>query len=92
MATVNLVLDIILVLASIWMVATVSGLGGIVGRTLSLITIGAVVLGLAHLLATLMHRFVPMESSLESFIHRVVVLLGFVLLVIGLGRIRELKA
>ncbi|HLC02661.1 MAG TPA: hypothetical protein VJK02_06465 [Anaerolineales bacterium] len=92
MATVNLVLDIILVLASIWMVVTVSGLGGIVGRTLSLITIGAVVLGLAHLLATLMHRFVPMESSLESFIHRMVVLAGFVLLVIGLGRIRELKA
>jgi hypothetical protein len=92
MATANLVLDIILVGASIWMVATVSGLGGIVGRTLSLITIGAVVLGLAHLLATLMHRFMPMESSLEGFIHRLVVLAGFVLLVIGFGRIRELKA
>jgi hypothetical protein len=92
MGTANLVLDIILVGASIWMVATVSGLGGIVGRTLSLITVGAVVLGLAHLLATLMHRFVPMESSLEGFIHRLIVLAGFVLLVIGLGRIRELKA
>jgi hypothetical protein len=92
MATANLVLDIILVGASIWMVATVSGLGGIVGRTLSLITVGAVVLGLAHLLATLMHRFMPMESSLEGFIHRLVVLAGFVLLVLGFGRIRELKA
>jgi hypothetical protein len=92
MATANLVLDFILVAASIWMVATVSGLGGIVGRTLSLITIGAVILGLAHLLATLMHRFVPMESSLEGLIHRLVVLAGFVILVIGFSRIRELKA
>ncbi|OGO68935.1 MAG: hypothetical protein A2Z37_05130 [Chloroflexi bacterium RBG_19FT_COMBO_62_14] len=92
MSTVNLVLDIILVGASVWMVATVSGLGGIVGRTLNLITIGAVVLGLAHLLATLMHRFTPMESSTESFIHRLIVLSGFVLLVVGFRRIRELKA
>lgn len=92
MSTVNLVLDVILVGASIWMVATVSGLGGIVGRTLSLITIGAVILGLAHLLATLMHRFMPMESSLEGLIHRLVVLAGFVILVLGFSRIRELKA
>lgn len=92
MGTANLVLDFILVATSIWMVAAVSGLGGIVGRTLNLITIGAVVLGLAHLLATLMHRFAPMESSLEGLIHRLVVLAGFVLLVVGFRRIRELKA
>jgi hypothetical protein len=92
MANVNFVLDFVLVGASIWMVLAVRGLGGVVGKTLSLITIGAIVTGLAHLLATLQHRVLPIEPSVESFVHRMVVLVGFVLLVVGFRQIRQLRA
>jgi hypothetical protein len=92
MATTNIILDLVLIAAAIWMVATVRGVGGVVGRTLNLITIGAVVLGLAHFLATWQHELLPITSppGAEAFIHRVIVLLGFVLLVAGFRQIREL--
>jgi hypothetical protein len=92
MSNVNFVLDFVLVAAAIWMVLAVRGLGGVVGKTLNLITIGAIVLGLAHLLATLQHRMFPIEASLESFIHRMIVLVGFVLLVFGFQQVRQLRA
>ena len=91
--TINPVLDVILVLAAIWMVITVRGLGGIVGRSLNLITLGAVILGVAHLLSTVLKVAVPaivQPPALESMIHRLIVLAGFVVLVFGFRRIREL--
>lgn len=92
MSTVNLILDVVLVATAVWMVISVRGLGGIVGKTLTLITVGAVITGLAHLLATLQHRLIPWESGFESLVHRIIVLGGFVLLVAGFRQIRELRA
>ena len=91
MSTVNIILDLVLIAAAVWMVMSVRGVGGVVGRTLSLITIGAIILGMAHFLATWQHRLLPIESSTEAFLHRVIVLLGFVLLVFGFRQIRELR-
>jgi hypothetical protein len=92
MANVNFALDFVLVGAAIWMILAVRGVGGVVGKTLNLITLGAIITGLAHLLATLQHRLLPIEPSLESFIHRTIVLIGFVLLVVGFRQIRQLRA
>jgi hypothetical protein len=92
--TINIILDVVLVLAAIWMVITVRGLGGIVGRSLNLVTIGALVLGMAHLLSTILKATVPSITTpptLEAMIHRLIVLAGFVLLVVGFQRISELK-
>ena len=93
--TVNLILDVVLVLAAIWMVITVRGLGGIVGRSLNLVTIGAVILGVAHLLSTVLKRTTLLGESvnapLESMVHRLVVLVGFIVLAVGFQQIRELK-
>jgi hypothetical protein len=91
MSTTNFVLDFVLVAASIWMVLTIRGLGGVVGKTLNWITLGAIITGLAHLLTTLQHRLMPWEPSLESFAHRIVVLMGFILLVVGFRQIRQLR-
>ena len=41
-----------LVAASIWMILAARGVGGIFGKTMNLIVIGAIILGVAHLLAT----------------------------------------
>ena len=93
LSTVNVVMDIILVLASLWMVWVVRGIGGIVGSSLTLIVSGAIILGIAHIVATLassqyLNLFDP---TLNNFIHRIIVLIGFIVLVFGFRRIRVMK-
>lgn len=87
----NLFLDFVLIAASIWMIFVVRGLGGVVGKTLTLIVAGAIVLGFAHLIATLGGRIFELDSGVNNFVHRLIVLVGFVLVVIGFQQIREMK-
>lgn len=94
LSTVNIVMDFILVAASIWMVIVVRGIGGIVGRSLNMIVAGAIVLGFAHLIATFAGpdylKIFP-DGVTNNFFHRIIVLLGFILLVMGFRRIRVMK-
>jgi hypothetical protein len=90
---INLVLDFVLVAAAVWMVLVVRGIGGIVGRSLNLIVAGALVLGVAHLIATFAgpDRLGIFDGPTNNFIHRLIVLAGFVLLVFGFRQIRAIK-
>jgi hypothetical protein len=93
LSTVNLIMDFVLVAAAVWMVIVVRGIGGIVGRSLTLIVGGAIVLGIAHLVATFAGpaQLAIFDESTNSFVHRLIVLLGFVLLVFGFRQIRAIK-
>jgi hypothetical protein len=96
MPTFNLILDLVLIAASIWMVFVVRGLGGVIGRGLNLITVGAVILGIAHLLATGLTQLDmaggdTLNPAAEGLIHRLIVLGGFLVLVLGFRRIRQIK-
>jgi hypothetical protein len=90
-STLNVILDIILVIASIWMIIAVRGVGGVFGRTLSLIVVGAIILGIAHLLATFGSSLLTIPGPENNFIHRLIVLAGFVFLVIGFRQLSEIK-
>ena len=92
LSQVDTVFDVILILAAIWMVIVVRGLGGVIGRGLNWITIGTVILGIAHLLDTLM-RQIPLgwDGPTYSFAHRIVVLAGFLLLIVGFQQIQTIK-
>lgn len=92
LASGNLVLDIVLVVAAVWMIFVVRGIGGIVGRTLNLIVAGAIVLGIAHLVATFASNILEWDATFNNFIHRLIVLAGFILLVYGFRQIRVMKA
>lgn len=100
----NIALDIILIVASIWMVMTVRGIGGAVGKTLTYIVIGTVIMGFAHLQATLTGKYniFRVENGLDAegvmtyinyngTIHRVVVLVGFLVLVYGFRQLQAMK-
>jgi len=93
LSTINVVMDIILVLASLWMVWVVRGIGGIVGSSLTLIVSGAIILGFAHLITTLgSAQFLNLfDPVLNNFIHRIIILIGFIVLVFGFRRIRVMK-
>ena len=84
--SINLVLDIILILAAIWMIYSIRELGGVVGQGLTLVTIGTLILGIAHLEATLLADIL---HELNSTVHRIVVLVGFVLVIFGFRRITK---
>jgi hypothetical protein len=88
MQSANIVLDLILIAASVWMILAVRGIGGMVGRTLNFIVIGTVILGVAHLQATLT---ADMFGSANGTIHRVVVLVGFIFVAFGFRQIAAMK-
>lgn len=82
---VNVSMDFILLAIAFWMVIAARGLGGVVGKSMGLVTVGAVILGFAHLLETLLFEFAHVEAGPGEVIHRVVILIGFVFLTLGLG-------
>ena len=91
--TINYVFDIILVLAGIWMIWLARGVGGIMGRTLVFIVIGALITGSAHLIATLTTGWFKTAdgTSYDGSVHRIIVLIGFVFLVIGFRQLQGMK-
>ncbi|MDQ7024170.1 MAG: hypothetical protein Q9P01_02605 [Anaerolineae bacterium] len=93
MGNLSLVLDIVLVITSVWMVLVVrkAELGGIMGNTLSLITIGAVLLGLAHMIETAMLDLFNLSVEFTELSHRLIVLSGFVLLILGFRQFAKLR-
>jgi hypothetical protein len=94
MEIVNIAFDVVLIGVAIWMVTVVrgSGLGGVMGNTLNLITIGAIILGIAHLLETLTFRFIKFDDvAVGEFLHRVIVLTGFVFLILGMQGLSKLR-
>lgn len=93
LSTLNLVLDVVLVLASIWLIFSARGIGGLVGRTLNLIVIGAIILGLAHLIADFAgpDQLKIFDGVTNNFVHRLLVLAGFVFLIFGFRQMAELK-
>lgn len=91
MDTFKILLDLVLIGIGIWMVVTARGLGGVVGKTMKLITTGAIVTGSAHLFATLEGKYFAIGDGWDAVIHRGIVLAGFLLIAAGFRQIQELK-
>ena len=93
MGTINIIFDFVLIAAAVWMVIVVknSGLGGVVGSALSSISMGAIVLGLAHVTETITFEVFQMDAVLVEFIHRTIILIAFILLIRGFQGLGKLK-
>jgi hypothetical protein len=90
----NIAFDFVLIGVAVWMIVVVrgSGLGGVMGSTLTNITIGAVVLGIAHLTETITFEVLKLQDvPLGEFIHRTIVLTGFVFLILGIQGLSKLR-
>lgn len=81
----SLAMDVTLVAVSIWMASNAAKLklGGAMGETVSSVVWGAIVLGLAHIVETGLTKM-GVEGDLNEVIHRVIILLGFILLARGI--------
>jgi Ca2+/Na+ antiporter len=89
----NIALDIILILFSVWMVrVAIRSIGGIVGSAVTTMAFGIIILGFAHILETIMFRYATMlTTDVQEFIHRVVILAAFVLLLYGFMKIQDVS-
>lgn len=88
----NVLMDIILILAAVWMVKiAMRSIGGLVGSAISTMSIGIIILGFAHIIETMMFRYVPLSADIQEFIHRLIVLSAFILLGYGFTKIQEMS-
>ena len=93
MEQMNLVLDFILIAASIWMIVSIKNLGGMFGKSYVNIAWGSILLGLAHAIETVTFEMLQWDIVLVELIHRLIVLAGFVLIICGFYCVRSaLKA
>ena len=66
------------------------GLGGIIGSAAALFSFSALVLGFAHLVETITFRVVHLDANTVEFIHRLIVLVGFTVLIAGFRKLRNI--
>lgn len=93
MSNIIIALDIILILTSFWMIYVVrqSQLGGVLGTTLQAVVLGALLLGLAHAAETIMIEVLSIGIEITELTHRLMVLVGFALLIFGFQRLAQLR-
>jgi hypothetical protein len=92
MENLNIFLDFALVMVGLWMVyiAYRVELGGIMGHTITFVTLGALLLGFAHLTETIMMGVFE-NVVFNELIHRIIILGGFLLLVQGFRKLSNLQ-
>ncbi len=83
MEIINLILDFVLILMSIWMLTIVTGYGGSIGQAFTVIGWGAFILGIAHLVETITFEVFGFSQFAVELSHRLIVIAGFALVVIG---------
>lgn len=88
---VNMVFDFILIVTSVWMISAVKGFGGMLGSAFNLITWGGIILGLAHLVETITFEVLHWEVDNVEFVHRIIVLAGFVLITVGFQKLSQIN-
>lgn len=88
-------LDFVLIAAGFWMATTARQMQmrGAVGSTLRQVSIGAVVLGFAHLIETVLFEVFDVGTEANELVHRVIILVGFLFIANGLRQFaRSLKS
>lgn len=82
---ISIFFDVVLLLVGFWMALTVAKLrlGGAISNTITRIVTGSIILGLAHLAETVLHKF-GVSTDLNEVIHRLLILIGFAWLALGI--------
>jgi hypothetical protein len=86
---VSLILDILLVVAAVIAYLARPHIGGTLARGLRILLIGVMVLGLAHLIETILFAVLQVGQGANEIIHRLLVGAGFVFVIWGFLKMRE---
>lgn len=85
---VSLFLDVLLIVAAIIAYLTRPRIGGRLARGLKILLVGVMILGLGHLIETLMFAVLSVDLRTNEIIHRLLVGFGFVFVILGFLRMR----
>jgi DMSO/TMAO reductase YedYZ heme-binding membrane subunit len=80
---VSFALDILLVIGALVAYLTRPRIGGQLARGLRILLVGVMILGLAHLIETLLFAVVQVDLVTNEIIHRVLIGIGFVFVILG---------
>ena len=86
---VSLSLDVLLVAAAVAAYLARPRIGGELSKGLRILLVGVMILGLGHLIETLMFAVLNVELQLNEIIHRLLVGAGFVFVILGFLRMRR---
>jgi len=89
MVTIAFVLDILLVIAAVIAYLARPRIGGQLAKGLQILMIGILVLGLAHLIETLLFTILIVDRPANEVVHRLLVAVGFIFVIAGFGRMRK---
>ncbi len=90
METISFIMDITLLIGGVLAMYYASLVGGGIGHgSLRFMSVGFLVLGLAHLSETALLQLFPDIGDMGELIHRVIVLAGFALLLFGYSRLAK---
>ncbi len=82
-AIINLILDATIVVLSLWVLQILIGYGGLIGRALTLIGSGTVIIGVAQIIETIMNQWLTSDPLAIELIHRIILVIGFIYIVWG---------
>jgi len=89
METIAFVLDIFLVIAAVAAYLARPRIGGQLAKGLQTLTTGLLVLGLAHLIETLLFVAFNIDRPFNEVIHRLLVATAFIFVIVGFNRMRR---
>jgi hypothetical protein len=85
----NFLLDLVLIAIGFWLAwnAAATRLKGTLGGAMRLISFGALILGVAHLVETVLDQHFQVPMEVNELVHRLLILVGFLSIGLGVGRI-----
>ena len=89
MQSISFILDFLLVIAAVAAYLARPRIGGELAKGLRTLTIGVLVLGLAHLIETFLFAVFSVTTPLNELIHRIFVGIGFIFVIIGFNLMRK---
>lgn len=87
--TTSLVLDLVLIVLGILTYVRRPRLGGQLNAGMRMLLVGLIMLGFAHMFETSLFIFMHLDEDVNEVVHRVFVIIAFVLVLWGFGRMQR---
>ena len=91
MENINILLDIVIALLSLWVLFKLIGYGGTIGNSLSKVGYGIVIIGLAQATETIGFNFISIDYLTMEVIYRLILRIGFFFIAWGFRNLMTKK-
>lgn len=89
MENITILFDLLIALLSIWVLLKLIGYGGIIGKSLSQVGYGIVIIGLSQFVETFGLIFFNTSIITIEIVHRFILTIGFICIALGFRNLME---